>query len=120
MGSSDAMAGAMKKAGLKPSNYFRFPGLRHNKSRLKELYAMGFYSRRRQCLAGQAAWWNKTVGGKIKPGSIILIHGNGNEQPGVVNEFIGWLKKNKKIRIVSLDQFMLAVFPPGRREAVQP
>ena len=70
----------MKKNGLTPSKYFRFPGLRHNAKRLQELAAMGYVN------LDADAWLGK--GQKIKAGSIILIHGNGNEQPGVIDKFI--------------------------------
>lgn len=102
----------MKKNGLAPSKYFRFPGLRHNQARLKQLSALGYIN------LDANAWLDK--GEKIKNGSIVLIHGNGNEQPGIVDGFIAWLKQNKKYRIVPLSDFMPAVSPPGTTEAVQP
>lgn len=121
----------MEKAGLKPSRYFRFPGLRHNRQRLKQLAALGYISVDTNAWLGKMHWWKWTVGSKIRAGSIILIHGNGNERPGVVNEFIDWLKQNKKYRIVPLDDFILPpkslvggfmpVIPPsGTPEAVRP
>ncbi|MFC1511117.1 polysaccharide deacetylase family protein [Candidatus Margulisiibacteriota bacterium] len=73
----------MKKYGLKPSKYFRFPGLRHNKKRLKQLKEMGYIN------LDADAWLGK--GEEIKDGSVILIHGNGNEVAGVVDGFIAYL-----------------------------
>jgi len=84
----------MKQNGLTPSKYFRFPGLRHNALRLKQLHDLGYTN------LDADAWLAK--GQKIKAGSIVLIHGNGNEQPGVVNKFIAYLKKENKFVIVPL------------------
>jgi peptidoglycan/xylan/chitin deacetylase (PgdA/CDA1 family) len=78
----------MKKYGLKPSNYFRFPGLRHNAERLKELKAMGFIN------LDADAWLGK--GQKTKEGSIVLIHGNGNERPEIVKRFVNYLKSREQ------------------------
>ncbi|MCX5750161.1 MAG: polysaccharide deacetylase family protein [Candidatus Saganbacteria bacterium] len=88
-----------KKYGLKPSKYFRFPGLRSNKKRLKELAEMGYIP------LGANAWLAK--GQKIKNGSIILVHGNGNELQGCLM-LINYLKEHEqdlidgKIKIVSI------------------
>jgi peptidoglycan/xylan/chitin deacetylase (PgdA/CDA1 family) len=90
----------MEKHHLKVSNYFRFPGLRHNAERLKELKAMGFIN------LDADAWLGK--GQKIKEDSIVLIHGNGNERPGIVKRFINYLKSREqdivqgRLRIVPL------------------
>lgn len=81
----------MKKHGLKPSKYFRFPGLRHNAQRLKELNAMGYIN------LDADAWLGK--GQPIKNGSIVLIHGNGNEWPGVVDKFIAAMNRVKWIPV---------------------
>jgi len=77
----------MKQNGLTPSKYFRFPGLRHNAQRLAQLKALGYTN------LDADAWLAK--GQPIKNGSIILIHGNGNEDPGVVDKFIAYLLKNE-------------------------
>jgi peptidoglycan/xylan/chitin deacetylase (PgdA/CDA1 family) len=77
----------MKKHGLKPSKYFRFPGLRHNAERLAELKAMGYLN------LNADAWLGK--GQPIKNGSIVLIHGNGNEKAGVVDKFIAAMTRAK-------------------------
>ena len=82
----------MEKNGLKPSKYFRFPGLRHNEKRLKALKAMGYTN------LDADAWLGK--GQKIKNNSIVLIHGNGNEMAGIVEKFI---KNLKTIEFDSLD-----------------
>jgi peptidoglycan/xylan/chitin deacetylase (PgdA/CDA1 family) len=85
--------------GLKPSKYFRFPGLRANQSRLKELSSMGYIP------LGANAWLAK--GQKIKNGSIVLVHGNGNE-PWGVEILLNYLKEHQKdildgqVRIISI------------------
>jgi hypothetical protein len=87
----------MKQNGLKPSKYFRFPGLCHNALRLKQLHDLGYTN------LDADAWLGK--GQPIKNGSIILIHGNGNEEPGVVDNFISYLQKNEKtLRIVPVSR----------------
>ncbi|MFH1542128.1 MAG: polysaccharide deacetylase family protein [bacterium] len=77
----------MKTHDLKPSKYFRFPGLRHNKQRLAELKSLGYIN------LDADAWLGK--GEKIQDGSIVLIHGNGNEVAGVVEKFIKSLDNAK-------------------------
>lgn len=85
----------MKKHHLVVSRYFRFPGLRHNAKRLRELKALGYIN------LDANAWLGK--GQPIKNGSIVLIHGNGNENPGVVNNFINYLKSHEKdLKIIPL------------------
>jgi peptidoglycan/xylan/chitin deacetylase (PgdA/CDA1 family) len=87
----------MKQHGLKPSKYFRFPGLRHNALRLKQLHDLGYTN------LDADAWLGK--GQPIKNGSIVLIHGNGNEKPGIVDKFIAYLRRNEKqLKIVPVDQ----------------
>jgi len=111
---------AMEKFSLQPSRYFRFPGLRHNRQRLEQLAALGYISVDSNAWLGKIHWWHRFVGGRIKAGSIILIHGNGNERAGVVDEFIAWLKRNKKYRIVPLSDFIPVVSSSGTPEAVRP
>ncbi|MFA5839464.1 MAG: polysaccharide deacetylase family protein [Candidatus Margulisiibacteriota bacterium] len=77
----------MQSYDLQPSKYFRFPGLVHNPERLVQLQKMGFVN------LDADAWLGK--GQPIKDGSIILIHGNGNESPLVVKEFIRFVKGYK-------------------------
>lgn len=65
----------MLSQGLVPSVYFRFPGLVSNEEKIKQLAAWGLIA------IGSDAWLAK--GEKVKNGSIILTHGNGNEPRGV-------------------------------------
>lgn len=69
---------------LKPSLYFRFPGLKYDDRRLAQLKKMGYIN------LDADAWLAK--GQEIKDGSIVLIHGNGNEVSGVIDKFISYLK----------------------------
>ena len=88
----------MKRSGLTPSKYFRFPGLRLNALRLKQLHDLGYLN------LDADAWLAK--GQPIKNGSIVLIHGNGNEVPGIVDKFIAYLQKNEKnLKIVPVNLF---------------
>jgi hypothetical protein len=58
-----------------PSLFFRFPGLVYNKNLQERLAELSLVS------LDADAWLAK--GQKIKEGSIILVHGNGNEHRGV-------------------------------------
>jgi hypothetical protein len=58
-----------------PSVFFRFPGLVHNANLLTQLKELSLIP------LDANAWLAK--GQKIKDGSIILIHGNGNEPEGI-------------------------------------
>jgi hypothetical protein len=61
--------------GITPSVFFRFPGLISSEQLIKNLGQYGLIA------VGAEAWL--ALGQPAKPGSIILIHGNGNEQRGV-------------------------------------
>ncbi|WP_290606074.1 polysaccharide deacetylase family protein [Arsenophonus sp. ENCA] len=75
-----------------PSIFFRFPGLVSNKITVKELNNLGLIP------IGSNAWLAK--GEQPKSGSIVLIHGNGNEPAGIkiasklINRNINWLPLN--------------------------
>ena len=71
--------------GLIPSIWFRFPGLAFNQKRLTQLGNLGLIP------LGSNAWIAK--GQRIRDGSVVLLHGNGNERPGV-DKFLHYLKKN--------------------------
>lgn len=61
--------------GLVPSVFFRFPGLISSDKLIGQLKAWGLVP------LGSNAWLGK--GQKIKNGSVILVHGNGNELSGL-------------------------------------
>ena len=73
--------------GITPSIFFRFPGLVANEKALESTYNLGLIP------LGANAWLTK--GEKPKPGSIILIHGNGNDPKGL--EIFNKLDKEKKL-----------------------
>ncbi len=112
----------MKKNGLKPSRYFRFPGLRYDQERLKELKALGYTPLGASAWLGKEHWlFTRSVHDQIKSGSIVLIHGNGNERPGIVDEFLAWLKAHEsEYQIVAVDRFRPAVSPSKKPSAVRP
>lgn len=73
----------MLKNGLIPSIFFRFPGLVSDQQIVEKIEKYGLIP------IGSDAWLAK--GQKPNAGSIVLIHGNGNEEIGV-KEFIELLK----------------------------
>lgn len=78
---------AMLRNGLLPSVFFRFPGLVSDAKLLYQITGFGLIP------IGSDAWLAK--GQQALPGSIVLIHGNGNEPIGV-NDFISLLKSEQK------------------------
>lgn len=63
------------EAGLTPSPFFRFPGLVSDERCVRKLKEFGLIP------IGSDAWLAK--GEKPRPGSFILVHGNGNEPRGI-------------------------------------
>jgi hypothetical protein len=78
---------AMLKNGLLPSVFFRFPGLVSDQQLIYKITGFGLIP------IGSDAWLAK--GQKPQSGSIVLIHGNGNEPVGV-DKFIDLLKSKTK------------------------
>ncbi|MBI5902429.1 MAG: polysaccharide deacetylase [Deltaproteobacteria bacterium] len=72
--------------GLLPSPFFRFPGLVSDRRALERLRALSLIP------VGADAWLAK--GRMPGPGSIILVHGNGNEKRGV-KKLINFYKEKK-------------------------
>jgi len=72
--------------GLEPSVFFRFPGLISNNELLDTVCSYGLIT------IGSDAWLAK--GGKVNNGSIVLIHGNGNDHIGV-SKFIKLINSKK-------------------------
>jgi len=77
---------ALLERGVTPSVFFRFPGLISNEKAVQTVTALGLIP------IGTDAWLAK--GEKPKEGSIILVHGNGNEPKGVTI-FLELLKEGK-------------------------
>lgn len=73
----------MLKNGLIPSIFFRCPGLVSDRAIIEKLLSYGLIA------VGSDAWLAK--GQQAKNGSIVLIHGNGNEELGV-RDFIKLLQ----------------------------
>ena len=65
----------MLENGIVPSVFFRFPGLISDREIADEIVSWGLVP------LGADAWL--ALGKKARPGSIILVHGNGNEPRGV-------------------------------------
>lgn len=76
----------MLKNGLTPSVFFRFPGLVSDQSIVEKIETYGLIP------IGSDAWLAK--GQQPNAGSIVLIHGNGNEEIGV-KDFIQLLKSKQ-------------------------
>ncbi|MBB2146904.1 polysaccharide deacetylase [Pedobacter sp. LMG 31464] len=91
----------MLKNGLIPSVFFRFPGLVSDQKIVEQIENYGLIP------IGSDAWLAK--GQQANAGSIVLVHGNGNEEIGVKN-FIQLLKlkqidvKNKQWLLFDLRQ----------------
>ena len=76
----------MLKNGLIPSVFFRFPGLVSDESVVEKIEEFGLIP------VGSDAWLAK--GQQPNAGSIVLVHGNGNEEIGV-KDFIKLLKNKQ-------------------------
>lgn len=87
---------AMLKNGLLPSVFFRFPGLVSDQKLVFEITDFGLIP------IGTDAWLAK--GQQPQAGSIVLIHGNGNEPVGV-NDFIKLLKS--QTQLIAKKQWLL-------------
>lgn len=87
---------AMLQHGLLPSVFFRFPGLVSDQQVVDKVLAYGIIP------VGSDAWLAK--GQQPAAGSIVLIHGNGNEPIGV-KDFIALLK-NKSAEIAGKQWLM--------------
>lgn len=82
--------------GLTPSVFFRFPGLVSDEDLVLKLRKLGLIP------LGADAWLAK--GRRAKPGSIVLVHGNGNEplgirevQPYLADTGVKWLPLREAI-----------------------
>jgi hypothetical protein len=94
--------------GQLPSVFFRFPGLVSDKALIHCLGNLGLIP------LGADAWLAK--GEQPQLGSIILVHGNGNEQPGIT-QMMQWLDRKdvKWLPLAQLahDRICLSKFPEG-------
>ncbi len=99
----EVQANRMRAAKIFNSPYFRFPGLIYDFARLRQLSEMGYIA------VGADAWLAK--GQRVRNGSIILVHGNGNEKFGVrlLGLFLKFKEKDilaGKWRVLSLDELL--------------
>ncbi len=81
------------KQGITPSVFFRFPGLVSDQRAISTIKELGLIT------IGSNAWL--AIGQKIKPGSIILLHGNRNEPRGV-KMFLDLLKRDEIKKLAPL------------------
>jgi hypothetical protein len=77
---------AMIERGMLPSAFFRFPGLVSDESVFERVISFGLIP------TGSDAWLAK--GQPATPGSIVLIHGNGNEPAGV-RDFLELMRRER-------------------------
>jgi hypothetical protein len=87
---------AMLEAGLTPSVFFRFPGLISDEALVRRVIGLGLIP------VGSDAWLAKRE--PAKDGSIVLVHGNGNEPQGVA-DFLELIHKEKAA--IAKHQFLL-------------
>ncbi len=100
----------MLEQGLAPSPFFRFPGLVGNERLVALLRRLSLIP------LGADAWLAK---GEIpRPGSIILVHGNGNEPSGITR-LMPLITGTHPVRLIPLAEALIEprkspVEPPGR------
>jgi hypothetical protein len=84
---------------ITPSIFFRFPGLVSNQSLMEKLKSLFLIP------LGSNSWMAKKQ--LPKPGSIILLHGNGNESLGI-EIFENWFdSQTEKINFLSLEKDLM-------------
>ena len=87
--------------GMIPSTLFRFPGLVHDANRLRQLERLSLMP------LDADGWIAK--GQPIRPGAVVLVHGNGNEPEGIV----GFLRQvEAPARAAALASGKSALVPP--------
>lgn len=99
---------AMLQAGITPSPFFRFPGLVSGEKLVRLLGELHLIP------LGADAWLAK--GEEPKNGSIILVHGNGNEPPGIA-------RLMKLLRASPPPEFLplhMSVTDPGNKKLDKP
>ena len=91
--------------GIVPSVFYRFPGLVHDEERLRAVLALDLVSV--DCDSWAAAMHLGRPPHRSPPrdGSILLVHGNGNEPPGLAR-FYEWLIEHPEWRLGSIERFV--------------
>ncbi len=94
----------MLEWGIVPSVYYRFPGLIHDDSRLDAILQLDLFSI--DCDAWLAyTGMSHTYGHPVQDGSIILVHGNGNEAEGI-QAFDRWFSAHRDWEFRPLFEFL--------------
>lgn len=103
--------------GVVPSVYYRFPGLIHDDTRLREIIAMNLVPV--DCDSWLALSFTNRPPTRLAPrdGSIILLHGNGNEPRGIP-QFIEFMRQHPDWELAPLHRFISADAPSYRDEAL--
>jgi len=97
---------ALLRWGIVPTVFYRFPGLVHDEERLRTILEMGLFSI--DCESWLAMRVNNEEGPFAQPvqdGSIILVHGNGNEPKGIA-AFRNWLQDHGEWRLGDVANFL--------------
>lgn len=103
---------ALLARGLAPSVLFRFPGLVHDANRLRQLARLSLLP------LDANAWIAK--GQPIGPRTVVLVHGNGNEPPGI-RGFLGAVQSGARAdalargRSALVSPLLVAPSPPAVR-----
>jgi hypothetical protein len=74
--------------GLVISPFFRFPGLVSSKTLIQQIAALGLFP------VGAEAWVGKKQ--TIRPGSVTLLHANGNE-PQALSQYLQWSQRHSHL-----------------------
>ncbi|GAB4296874.1 MAG: hypothetical protein Fur0034_06380 [Desulfuromonadia bacterium] len=93
----------LRREGVTPSPFFRFPGLVADRRTFDAVLSRGLIP------IGSDAWLAK--GEEPRGGSIILVHGNGNEPPGVARLLTLLETTSLPERLVSLTDLMAGGSP---------
>ncbi len=93
--------------GIAPTVYYRFPGLIHDRVRLAEILELDLFPV--DCDSWLALVKQKDKGPfyyRVRDGSIILVHGNGNEPAGIP-ALERWLTEHRDWEMGHLNQFFV-------------
>ena len=102
---------ALVARGLAPSVLFRFPGLVHDPARLGQLARLSLLP------LDANAWIAK--GQPLGPRTVVLVHGNGNEPPGI-RGFLGAVQAGSRAEALAsgrsalVSPLLVAPAPPSR------
>lgn len=92
--------------GIVPTVFYRFPGLFHDQVHLEKTIELDLFPI--DCDSWQARLVNNEknpFAQPIRAGSIILVHGNGNEPAGIL-PLLKWLEENSQWQLESIRSFL--------------